>query len=99
MNDVRLAVLAGPGDERRKWYRIPIEKNAEIDNYDVKIVNMSEKNIGFLSDVELDLNERRKILITQEDSKVSLTYRITRAAQADSESTGFRKFYGGERLS
>ncbi len=55
------------GQERRKCVRKSTDDRIRLGNDDIYIVDISENNMGFLSNTMLSLNEEKEIIINQKN--------------------------------
>ncbi len=97
-DDLMYEIRRATGQERRKCIRKLTEDRIRLGNDDIYIVDISENNMGFLSNTMLSLNEEKEIIINQKNMEECIKIKITRPAKADSKKTGFQYFHGAEIL-
>jgi hypothetical protein len=70
----------------------------KFENNTLRIVNMGEHNIGFLSDYLFSFNDERLLKIRKNDTEQIIKFIITRPTNSDNDSTGYKYYYGAEIL-
>ena len=86
------------GQEKRKCRREKTNILTKFENNNVRIVNMGEHNIGFLSDYLFSFNDERLLKIRKNGTEQIIKFIITRPTNSDNDSTGYKYFYGAEIL-
>jgi NTP pyrophosphatase (non-canonical NTP hydrolase) len=97
-DDLMYEMRRATGQERRKCVRKSTDDRIRLGNDDIYIVDISENNMGFLSNTMLSLNEEKEIIINQKNMEECIKIKITRPARADTKKTGFQYFHGAEIL-
>ena len=86
------------GQEKRKCRREKTNILTKFENNNLRIVNVGEHNIGFLSNCLFFLNDEGLLKIRKNYTEQIIKFRITRPTNADRDSTGYKYFYGAEIL-
>jgi hypothetical protein len=97
-DDLMYEIRRATGQERRKCTRKSTDDRIRLGDDDIYIVDISENNMGFLSNMMLSLNEEKEIIINQKNMEECIKIKITRPAKADTKKTGFQYFHGAEIL-
>jgi putative FmdB family regulatory protein len=86
------------GQEKRKCRREKTNILTKFENNNLRIVNMGEHNIGFLSDYPFSFNDEKLLKIRRNGTEQIIKFVITRPTDADNDSAGYKYFYGAEIL-
>lgn len=94
----KIRQLAGAIGEKRSAARVGVDIGAVLEQWPIRLVDMSDTSIGFLCDGTLNMEAVKEIRYTQLGTEVCVPCRITRPSRASYDDTGFHFFYGAERV-
>lgn len=84
--------------DMRKAIRKDTRTHSQLDGNDIIIVNISEKNLGFLTNTELVYNDVRTIKVQHDYLSEIIKFVVTRPTLGDIDIKGFKFFVGAEIL-